>query len=276
MEEASAPAAAGECSPAITPHHVVEGRSGGGVPTVLIHGVGSDLGRWDAVAAALAPYGPVVRYDLRGHGASPRPPGPYTIDDFAADHMALMARLGIRRAHVAGFSLGGLIAQKVALDHPESVDRLVVISAVAGRTPEQREAVRKRLEAVEEGGPGLVADGGARWYTDRFRAEHPEVVRAHLDRFRGNDPAAYAAAFRVLATTDLVDELPGITAPTLVMTGSLDVGSPPAMAEAMHARIAGSRLLIVPGVKHAIFEEAPRTVADAVTGFLHPQPPGDA
>lgn len=251
-------------------HVLVTGRLDGDIPTVLIHGVGSDLTRWDGVAAALLTQGPVVRYDLRGHGTSQKPPGPYSLGDFVSDHVKLMSELRIGRANVVGFSLGGLIAQKIALDHPETVGKLVIISAVAGRTATQRAAALERLHAVEKGGPALVADGGDRWYTDAFRTEHPGVVRAHLERFRANDPDAYAAAFRVLATTDLVDELHRISAPTLIMTGSLDVGSPPQMAERMHERIAGSRLVIVDGVKHAIFEEAPERVAASIGAFLHP------
>ncbi|MER6976970.1 alpha/beta fold hydrolase [Streptomyces carpinensis] len=253
----------------IAVHHRLDGEPGDAVPTVLVHGVGSDLDRWSFVASALARHGQVVRYDLRGHGNSPKPAGPYEIDDFVADHIALMDKLGIERANVIGMSLGGLIAQAVTLRHPERVRRAGFICAVAGRTPEQRQAVLARLRTVEEGGPMLVADSGTRWYTDRFRADHPEVVEAHMKRFLSNDPAAYAAAFRVLATTDLLDELHAIAVPTLIMTGALDVGSPPEMSRAMHERIPHSRLIIVDDVKHAILEEAPHTVADALAAFLY-------
>ena len=250
-------------------HHRLDGEPGENTPVVLVHGVGSSLGRWDVVASALARHAQVVRYDLRGHGLSPKPAGPYTVDDFVADHIALMDELGIERAHVVGMSLGGLIAQAVTLRHAERVERAGFICAVAGRTPEQRAAVLARLRTVEEGGPALVADDGARWYTDRFRAEHPEVVEAHMKRFAANDPAAYSAAFRVLATTDLLDELHVITVPTLIMTGSLDVGSPPEMSRAMAERIPDSQLIIIDGVKHAVLEEAPGTVADALATFLY-------
>jgi pimeloyl-ACP methyl ester carboxylesterase len=198
-----------------------------------------------------------------------KPAGPYNIGDFVADHVRLMSELGIARANIVGFSLGGLIAQATALRHPDMVEKLVILSAVAGRTESQRAAVLDRLRAVEAGGPAFVAGGGSRWYTDGFRAKHPDIVRAHLERFVKNDPAAYAAAFRVLATTDLIDELHRITAPTLIMTGALDVGSPPEMAEAMNKRITGSQLVVVEGVKHAIFEEAADIVATTIRDFLH-------
>jgi pimeloyl-ACP methyl ester carboxylesterase len=252
-------------------HVVVEGELGSATPTVLIHGVGSDLVRWDPVVEPLLEVGPVVRYDLRGHGRSPKPHGPYHLEDFVADHRRLMASLGIECANVVGLSLGGLIAQSIALTDPAAVERLVILSAVAGRTAAQRDAVLRRLRAVEEGGPAAVADGGERWYTEAFRAAHPEVVSAHLARFKANDPAAYAAAFRVLATSDLVDELHRIDVPTLIMTGVLDVGSPPEMSREMNRRIPGSRLLIVDGVKHAILEQAHEVVAAAIREFLIPE-----
>jgi 3-oxoadipate enol-lactonase len=252
-------------------HVVAEGDLGAATPTVLIHGVGSDLVRWDPVVAPLLEVGPIVRYDLRGHGRSPKPDGPYRLEDFVADHRDVMASLGIERANVVGLSLGGLIAQSIALTDPAIVERLVILSAVAGRTAAQREAVLKRLSAVEEGGPAAVADGGERWYTDEFRAAHPEIVSAHLARFKANDPAAYAAAFRVLATNDLVEELHRIDVPTLIMTGAQDVGSPPEMAREMHRRIRGSRLLIVDDIKHSLLEEAHEVVAAAIREFLVPE-----
>jgi 3-oxoadipate enol-lactonase len=253
----------------INVHYRLDGDTPEAVPTVLIHGVGSDLVRWDSVTSALTSHARVVRYDLRGHGRSPRPAGRYEIGEFVADHLALMDKLGIERAHVVGMSLGGLIAQAFTLSHPERVASAGFICTVAGRSPEQRAAVQARLRAVEEGGPAVVADSGGRWYTDSFRAAHPEVVQAHMRRFVANDPVAYAAAFRVLATTDLLDQLSAITVPTLIMTGALDVGSPPEMSRAMHERIPDSRLVIVDGVKHAILEEAPNTVADVLGGFLY-------
>jgi pimeloyl-ACP methyl ester carboxylesterase len=167
-----------------------------------------------------------------------------------------------------GMSLGGLIVQAVAARHGRVVDRLVVLSAVAGRTPAQRRAVLERLRRVEEGGPAGVADGGARWYSHAYRERQPDAVRRHLEKFRANDPAAYAASFRVLATNDLIDELPSIAAATLVMTGSDDVGSPPEMAQRMGDLIPTCDVVIVEGVKHALLEEAAEAVDTTVTGFL--------
>lgn len=259
-------------------HRTVEGLDRGGVPIVLVHGVGSNSQAWDTVVSLLGEAHPVIRYDLRGHGQSPKPAGPYELEDFATDHIALMDELGIERAHVVGFSLGGLIAQSIALSYPERVDRLAILSAVAGRTEAERKAVRERLATVEASGAGgVAAQGPSRWYTERFQQRAPETVARHLARFASNEPVAYAAAYRVLATSDLADELPRIKATTLVLTGSDDIGSPPRMARLMAERIPDAQLVIVDGVKHGILEEQARRVAAELSAFLSPaRNPGDA
>lgn len=240
-----------------------------GTPTVFIHGVGSSLAAWSGVVSHLSTLGPLVRYDLRGHGASSAPPGPWELDDFVADHLALLSELEISRANVVGFSLGGLIAQAIAIRHPQVVEKLVVMGAVAGRTPGERDAVLARLALVEQEGPAGVAErSGTRWYTEQFAAAHPDVVARHLEELAANDPAAYTAAYRVLATNDLVDELPAVRAKTLVVTGADDVGSPPHMSEAMAERIPDARVVVIPDQRHALLEECPEQVADLLRDFL--------
>lgn len=253
----------------------IEGRDRPGTPTVLVHGVGSEKADWDGVVRALGDSSPIVSYDLRGHGDSPRMEGPWDLDDFVADHMDLMRELGIESSNLVGSSLGGLIAQAVALAHPESVERLVVLSAVAGRTAEERRAVLDRLDAIESDGVEGVAERSVqRWYTAEFRDRHPDAVSRRMRQFAANDRASYTAAYRVLATSDLADELSGIQAPTLVMTGSDDVGSPPRMSRLMAERIPDSRLVIIDGVKHAILHECPERVAAEIMSFLSPGDPG--
>lgn len=240
-----------------------------GTPTVFIHGVGSSREAWDHVIEHLELPGPIVRYDLRGHGDSPKVPGPYELGDFVEDHVALLADLGIDKANVVGFSLGGLIAQAIAVRHPETVERLVIMGAIAGRTRKEWEAVTARLALVEESGPaGVAAQGGERWFTEEFAARHPEAVERMLARLAANDRAGYEASYRVLATNDLVGELHRITAPSLVMTGEGDVGSPPRMARLMAFRIPNAELVIVDKTKHGMLEERPVLVAQELSRFL--------
>lgn len=247
---------------------------GEGRPVVLIHGVGSDLEDLTPLATALGGGFRILRADLRGHGGSERVPGPYSLEEFAADLAELMDHVGFAEADVMGFSLGALIAQRFALDFPRRVRRLAMVSGVAGRTGEEKAAVLRRLAALETNEPMSHATASAaRWFTDQFRAAHPEVVDSRLARIAANHKPSYAAAYRVLATSDLADDLHRITQPSLVMTGEFDQGSNPRMARLMHERIAGSELHILPGLRHSILLEAPDLVAGHLRRFLTaPQP----
>ena len=244
--------------------YVVDGDSDHDEVVVLVHGVGSDLTAWDRIAAELANRAVVVRYDLPGHGRSAARKS--TVDDLVEDHVELLRHLGVPRAHLVGFSLGGLVAQAVALAHPEVVDRLVLIGTVAGRTPTERERVLARLEGVRRDGPG--AGDASRWFTDDFRRREPDAVARNLKRTAETDPESYLAAYTVLATTDFADRLPLISAPTLAMTGSDDVGSPPHMAELIAARVRDGRHLVLDGYKHGVLDEAPLVIAGETAKFL--------
>ncbi len=251
-------------------------RLGGEGPFLtLIHGVGADSTSFDAVATLLEPQFQILRYDLRGHGRSDKPPGPYALEDFVRDLVHLLDDLEVASTHLAGFSLGGLIAQAFTLAHAARVGRLAILSAVSGRTAAQRVEVSARADRLEARGPGSTVEAAIeRWFSPEFRAAYPEVVRAKAASILANDPAAYAAAYRVFAQSDLADRLHEIRVPTLIMTGEHDVGSSPRMARLMHRRIEGSRLQILPGLRHAILTEAPALVAEHLQRFLVGAGPG--
>jgi (E)-2-((N-methylformamido)methylene)succinate hydrolase len=251
-------------------HYVIEGA---GPPILLIHGVGAQLGNWDGVAAVLARMFKVVRYDLRGHGKSSKVAGPYSLDLFAGDAVALLEHLDIARAHVAGHSLGGMIAITLVARHPERVDRLAVLSAAAGRTEEERRKVIERIALIAEGIPGdHFKNSLSRWFTDEFRAANPELMEEYAARNKENDPACYAAAYAVLATGEVAPELPRVRAPTLIVTGEHDLGSNPRMAAFMHAGITHSELRILPRLRHSILIEAPLLVAGQLERFFQGLP----
>jgi 3-oxoadipate enol-lactonase len=243
--------------------------AGAGASVVLVHGVGSSLEGWDGVVPALAARLRVLRLDLRGHGQSGKPPGPYALGDFVEDLRALLDHQRVAATHLCGSSFGGLIAQAFALAYPARVRRLVLLSTVAGRTPAERAAALARAETLATGGAtGTVEAALERWYTPGFRAAHPEIVNEARARVLRNDPAGYAAAYRVFAEADLVEELAAIRCPTLIATGEHDSGSTPAMARRMHERIAGSRLVILPRVRHGVLVEAAAEVAQLLCEFL--------
>ena len=242
--------------------------SGDGPWLILIHGVGSSRRSWDGVVERLDGFR-ALRYDLRGHGESGKPAGPYSLDGFVADLAALLDHLGIDAGHVVGFSLGGLIAQGFVLAHPGRVDKLALVSTVAGRTEDERARVAARLEMVRGGIPGAhFRKSMDRWFTPAFQAANPDLIDRLEAANQANDPKAYAAAYGVFAETDLADRLTEIATETLVMTGEDDIGSNPRMARLMYERIANARLEIVAGLRHSILNEAPDTIAAALREFL--------
>jgi (E)-2-((N-methylformamido)methylene)succinate hydrolase len=242
---------------------------GAGPALTLVHGVGARLESWDEVVARLQPRFRVIRLDLRGHGRSGRIEGACTLDDLASDVRYVWDELGVKKSHLAGFSLGGLIAQSLALSDPQRIEKLIILSAVAGRTEEERARVVQRLKLVQTEGIGSVLGmAEERWFTPEFRAAHPERVAARLKELRENDPRSYAAAYTVFATGDLGDRLHAIRNPTLVATGENDVGSNVRMARMMHERIPGSRLQILPRLRHSVLVEASNQVAELILDFL--------
>lgn len=238
-------------------------------PLVLVHGVGSDCQAWDGVIERLSDAFCILSFDLRGHGQSSRVKGRYEIDDFVGDVLALADHVGFTRFDLAGFSLGGLIAQRLALTFPERLRRLVLLATVAGRTDDERERVAARLAALQTGESGAHYDASlSRWLTEGFQQRHPELIAKLRQRNAENDPECYAAAYRVLAETDLGNTIKAIRTPTLIATGEEDMGSNPRMARFMHECIAGSQLEILPGLRHSILMEAPGAVAVMMREFL--------
>jgi (E)-2-((N-methylformamido)methylene)succinate hydrolase len=257
----------------ISMHMDVRGEEGGR-RAVFVHGVGSHLESWDGVTGRLGRGVRSLCYDLRGHGESEKAPGPYSMDQFVDDLRGLVQYLGWPRFDLVGFSLGGLIAQAYTLHYPEAVRSLTIISSVAGRTAEERERVASRARTLSTSGATThLAEAVDRWFSDEFRAAHPEVVEARKLRSLNNDPLTYAAAYRVLAHSDFADQLHDIRCPALIMTGEHDVGSSPRMARLMAERIAGARLEILPRLRHSVLLEAPDQVGALIEGFFRDHPP---
>ena len=247
-------------------NYMIEGR---GPRAVLIHGVGGTLHNWDGVVARLKDRFELLRYDLRGHGGSEKVPGDYTLADFVVDHTALLDKLGWSSAHTVGFSLGGLIAQAIALEAAARIGKLVLISAITGRTEEESARARERARALGAGGSeGHLDQAVDRWFTREFQQRHPEVIEQRKAQARLQDPGCYAAAYRVLAEYDLAGEINAIRHPTLIMTGEFDGGSTPRMARLMNERIAHSSLHLLPGMKHSVLLEAPDMVAAQLQKFF--------
>ncbi len=235
-------------------------------PVVLIHGVGLDRHMWDPLASLL--HRPIITYDLLGMGDAAKPPGPYSLALYADQ---LLSLTNGRRVDIVGFSLGALIAQRFAIDHPELVHRLVLVSGVFNRSPEERSAIQQRVAEVRSGAYlQSVEPALARWFTVPFAEQHPEVVDTIRTRMRANDPIPYSHAYAVFAEGDneLAHAACQISAPTLVVTGGADERSTPAMARHLADRIPGAQVEVIEGVKHLLPLEKPSELASAIVPFL--------
>ena len=258
---------------AVALHHVVEGPAD--APAVLMLGsLGSTLAMWEAQAAALAGPYRVVRADLRGHGGSPVPPGPYTVDDLVADAVALLDRLGIGAAHVVGLSLGGMTAMRLAALHPDRVDRLAVLCTSALLGPAS--GWIDRAATVRASGPGAVAPTVVgRWFTEARRKADPDLVARHERMVAGTPAEGYAACCEAIAVMDLRADLPRIVAPTLAIAGAEDPVTTPDHLRDIAAAVPRARLFVVPGAAHLACVEQPAAVNAVLAVHLAGDTTGD-
>ena len=233
---------------------------------VLSNSLGADRGMWDPQVPALAERYRVVTYDTRGHGRSPVPAGPYSIDDLTDDLVALLDRLDVRRASVVGLSLGGMTAMRLAARDPERVDRLVLLctSAHIGGTTYAERAVVARAEGTAKLAPAVVE----RWLTPGYAAGHADVVARLEAMVAGTPDEGYAGCCDALAVLDLREDLARIAAPTLVVSGAEDPALPPEHQQRIVEGIANSSLLTVTPAAHLANVEQPLQVTGAILGHL--------
>ncbi len=216
-----------------------------GPPVLLLHSLGTNFHMWDPQAKALAKRHRVIRMDMRGHGLTEATPGPYTMDRLAQDALALLHALGIHAAHVAGVSIGGHIAMRMAALAPERILSLMPCDTAldfGGAANWQG-----RMDAVAAGGMAAVADATlGRWVLDRSLASSKGLGRMLLT----TDPAGWLGCAAALRDTT-GRELPGrVRCPTTILVGDRDESTPVAAAQAIHAAIPESKLVIIAEAAH--------------------------
>ena len=247
-------------------HVAVDGPPG--APAILLmHSLGTNLHVWDAQVESLTRGFRVVRFDLRGHGLTEVGTGPCTIDELAADALAVLDACGIGVAHVGGVSIGGLIAQAVCAHAPARVASLILCDTALAFPPP--EMWRTRAATVRAEGIAAIAEATlARWVTPAYLASPAgRGLRASLLR---THPEGYAAAAEALATADLSHATRQLRVPALVLVGELDPSTPIAAAEAVRDAIPGAQLTVIPRAAHLPLVEAPEAVTAAIRAFLTP------
>ena len=253
---------------AVEVHAVEDGPAD--APVVLLAGsLGSSLEMWDPQVAALSARFRVVRYDARGHGRSPVPPGPYVIDDLVDDAVALLDRLGVERAHVVGLSLGGMTAMRLAAREPDRVDRIALLCTSAKFASPEPWA--ERATTVRAQGTAAIADAVvARWFTDRLREQSPALVERMRDMVASTPAEGYASCCAAIETMDLRADLGRISAPVLAIAGADDPATPPEHLAAIVDAVPGARLLVLPQAAHLANVEQSVAVDAALLAHLDP------
>lgn len=253
---------------ALDPRAVVMHREGSGPPLVLIHCLGVDHRFWD-FARPLAADFTLWRYDLPGHGTTPVPEQGYGIDDLSAQLVELFAIHRIGRAHVAGISLGGLIAQHFAATHPELTDRLVLIDTTPRYVDDMRAMWAVRAAGARQAGVASLIDGLLPiWFSPAAIAANAEGVRYVREALARCPGEGYALACEALAVADVSEQAAAIAAPTMVICGNNDIPSFLDAACWLAATVNGARLEWIPGTRHASVLERPDIAVERMQGFL--------
>lgn len=249
------------------PLHTVENGPRDAPALVLLCSIGTTIDMWAPQRRALADDHRVVAVDTLGHGGSPVPEGPYSVADLAAAVRRTLDARGIGRAVFAGVSLGGAVAQRIALDDPDRVAALALIATSARFGDPQQ--WHDRAATVRAGGTAAIADATMeRWFARSFRDTQPAAVELMRAGFVDTPTEGYAACCEALGGWDSRAELGAITAPTLVVVGTDDPATPPSHAVELAAGIPGARREVVDDAAHLVSLEKPEIVTPLIRGQL--------
>ncbi|MEO8451330.1 MAG: 3-oxoadipate enol-lactonase [Gemmatimonadota bacterium] len=245
-------------------------------PLLLLNSLGTTIDLWaPQLAPPSLPVGEtggfaqqfrVIRYDARGHGRSTVPPPPYTLDQLGQDALAVLGAAGAGRAHVAGISIGGLTGMWLGINAPDRVAGLVLANTGAriGTTALWRE----RIAMAESPGMTILADLiMTRWFTPGFRAQNPETLEMFRAMVAETPALGYIGCCAALDGADLRETIQRITAPVLVIVGTEDPSTPPALGELIRQRIPGAQLVALEAA-HLSNVEQPDAFTGAVIDFL--------
>ena len=244
-----------------------------GAPVVMLsHSLASSMLMWSPQLEALEPHFRVLRYDMRGHGGSDAPEGPYTLEMLAEDAVGLLDALGIDAVHFVGLSIGGMIGQALALNHASRLKSLALCDTSAIMPDEAKPILQQRIAAARQNGMAEQVDGTLeRWFTPEYLKANPPEVEMIRQQIQSTSLAGYIGCSEALRGLNYLERLPEITLSTLVIVGEEDPGTPVAAAEAIHERIAGSKLVILPSARHLCNIEQAEAFNKVLMKFLRSQ-----
>jgi 3-oxoadipate enol-lactonase len=249
-------------------NYALSGKKGAPV-VILSHSLSSSLVMWNPQMDALNPYFQVLRYDTRGHGDTEAPAGPYILELLAGDVIQLLDGLSIDRVHFVGLSMGGMIGQCLALNHPQRLKSLVLCDTTAVFPAESQPIWEERLDkASKKGMEALFEETMERWFTPAFLWQSPPMVKLIREQILATPVTGYIGCAEALRRLNYLDRLPEIKMPTLIMVGEDDPGTPVSASEAMHKRISNSNLVVLPSARHLSNVEQADAFNSALLDFL--------
>jgi 3-oxoadipate enol-lactonase len=239
-----------------------------GAPVVVLgNSLGTTREVWEPQVAALGERFRLLRFEHRGHGGSPAPPGPYTIAELGADVIALLDGLGLRAVSYCGISLGGMIGMWLATHAPERIGALGLCCTSAYLPPAGFWA--GRAEQARVGGMASLSEQVVgRWFTPAFRARDPAAVAGFLTTLEGVDPEGYAGCCEAIAALDLRSSLGRISVPALVVAGAEDPATPPWHGAQIASAVRGARLRVIRGGSHLANVSQPGEVTAILLAHL--------
>ncbi len=236
---------------------------------VLLHAASLDLTYWDAQFEALSRTHDVVAFDWPGHGRSGGISGQIHFEDWAEVVASVVRKTGGEPAHVVGVSMGSMVAQYFALNHPELVRSLCLIGSACTLPEPVRQAMRERAaRARREGMQAVLAMATGHWFATEFRQRRPDVIDRVEKTFLGFEPGQYAALWEMIATLETRERLAELVCPTLVLVGEQDASTPSAAARVIGERIAGAQVEVIAGAAHLVPMEAPQEINRLLQTFL--------
>ena len=243
-----------------------------GPVVMLSHSLGSSSIMWEPQRAVLEDRYRLLCFDTRGHGKSDAPQGAYTLEQLAGDALAVLDHLQIDKVHFVGLSMGGMIAQCLALNHADRLLSLALCDTAAIIPDEAQPIWQERIDqARSEGMSALVEGTLQRWFTGPYLSQAPPAVEAIRNQFLETPAEGFIGCSEAIRRLNYLEQLAAIRLPTLIIVGEEDPGTPVAAAEAMHARLAGSELVVVPSAAHLSSIEQADEFNRALVGFLDRQ-----
>ena len=239
-------------------------------PVVMLsHSLASSLVMWNPQLDSLESKFKVLRFDTRGHGDSDAPEGKYTLEQLAADAVALLDALKIDAVHFVGLSMGGMIGQNLALDNGNRLKSLTLCDTAAVMPDEAQPIWQQRIAAAREKGlQDQVDETLERWFTPAYLSQNSPGVELIRRQILATPVAGYIGCSEAIRNLDNLKRLSEIKLPTLIMVGEEDPGTPVAASEAMQERIDGSELVVLPAARHLSNIEQSGAFNEALMDFL--------